>query len=147
MSKLEKLMDSRAASERETVKAFAKAQEAAEKKKERQNRLWVRKEFNHLFKRLRTLVTGHWDRYGWGWKFQYKNHDYWISYDSWFSPKTPGDADDYDMHGNDWVLKPHFNAMGGDTITLREEDKEPTELTEAVLDGLKELKERGKYGV
>ena len=150
MSKLEELMDKRAADNERGMKAASKVYEAAEKKRERAHRLWVRKEFNRLFKRLKTLVTGHWDRYGWGWKFQYKNHDYWISYDHWFSPKYPGDADDYDMSGNDWVLKPHFNASGSDAITLHERKGHEiidTELSEAVMDGLRELKSKGKYGV
>jgi hypothetical protein len=151
VSKLEELMDKQERESQATMRAFAKAQEAAEEKRQRADRLWVRKEFNRLFKRLRTLVDGHWDRYGWGWKFQYKGHDYWIAYEHWFSPKTSGDADDYDMEGNDWVLKPHFNALRGDYITLRHllprEEDEPKEYTEAVLDGLRDLKKRGKFGV
>ena len=151
MGKLEDVMDRREANEKRTLAASAKAQEAAEKKRARQDRLYVRKEFNRLFKRLRTLVTGHWDRYGWGWTFKFKGHQYWISYDSWFSAKTPGDVDDYDMSGQNWVLKSHFNfsSESKGAVTLHEPNyyktQKDNELTEAVLNGLKELKKNG-YG-
>jgi hypothetical protein len=137
-SKLELEMERREADEQASKTADRKALEARAKKDERQRRLFVRKEFNRLFKRLRGMVEGHWDRNGWGWKFKYKDRDYWISYESWYSPKTPGDVDGYDMRGTHWVLKPHFNASDWDTFTLGEGEGE-TGLTEEVLRGLKEL--------
>jgi hypothetical protein len=85
-SKLETLMDRRATRERKRNAAAARAEEAAEKKAARDHTKYVRSEFDRLFKRLKTLVDGSWDRYGWGWKFQYKGEDYWLSYDSCFRP-------------------------------------------------------------
>ena len=144
MSKLEELMDRREADAKAAEAKRLKAEEEREKKEARQHRLFVRKEFNRLFKRLKTLVEGHWDRYGWGWKFQYKGEDYWISYDSWFSAKTPGDVDDYDMRGTHWVLKRHFNLSDGDRGAYAMGDgHDKKSLTEEVLHGLKVLKERG----
>lgn len=62
--------------------------------------------------------------------------------------KTPGDVDDYDMSGYKWVLKSHFNASTDDTInrnafTLEYEDYDDKkkDLTEKVLEGLKELQD------
>ncbi len=143
MSKLEELMDQREANAKRSAAASAAAKEKRRKQKARQDRLYVRKEFNRLFKKLRTLVEGHWDRNGWGWTFKYKGGEYWISYDYWFSAKTPGDVDDYDMSGHHWVLKSHFNASTDDTLnrnafTLGDSHDEE-DFTEKVLDGLKEL--------
>lgn len=142
-SKLETLMERRAARERKDEKAATKALVAAENKAAREQREYVRSEFDRLFKRLKTLVTGSWDRYGWGWKFQYKGEDYWLSYDSWESKKTPGDADGYDMSGHEWVLKNNFNAMQtsdccGKAISLGE-GADKAQLTTAVLDGLRDM--------
>lgn len=142
MSKLEEVMSSRAAAEKKSAADAHEAEHKREAREKRQNRLYERKEFNRLFKRLKTMVEGRWDRYGWGWKFAYKGEDYYIKYDHWFSAKTPGDVDDYDMSGSNWVLKRGFN--GGDNFEYQlSHDSEPKQgLTEAVLRGLKELQDR-----
>lgn len=143
-SKLELEMERREAADKANEAATRKMKEAAAEKSRRERRLFVRKEFNRLFKRLRGMVEGHWDRYGHGWTFKYRDREYWISYDSWFSPKTPGDVDDYDMRGVHWVLKNHFNASDGDNGAVSLGDGEGKEsLTEKVLEGLKELTRRG----
>jgi hypothetical protein len=144
MSKLEELMDQ----EDENFRKAAAVHNAAEKKREeatlRANRLSVRKEFNRLFKRLKTMVEGHWDRYGHGWKFKYKGGDFYIAYEDWFSPKTPGDVDDYDRSGSHWVLKLGFNGIQGRTVILmdgsdRYSDNPKKDLTPEVMDGIREL--------
>ena len=145
-SKLETLMERRAARERKKEAAAAKASEAAEKKAAREQAKFVRDEFDRLFKRLKTLVSGGWDRYGWGWKFKYKGEDYWISYDSWESKKMPGDADGYDMSGWEWVLKNNFNAMQtsdccGKAISLGD-GTDKAQLTTAALDALRDMTEQ-----
>ena len=139
MDKLEEEIKRRDREEDATMKAFAKSQEAKEKKRERQDRLSERKEFNRLFKRLRGMVEGRWDRYGNGWRFKYKGGDFYIAYEDWFSPKTPGDADDYDMRGSNWVLKLGFNGIQGRTITLDHESHPKDDLTDEVMEGLREL--------
>lgn len=137
-SKLEAEMDRRENAAKASLEANRKANEAREKKAERQARVFERKEFNRLFSRLKTLVDGAWDRNGWGWKFHYKDDDYFIAYEHWYSPKEPGDADGYDMSGVSWVLKRGFNASDKWKVTLSSEDQ-PKPLTEAVLRGLREL--------
>lgn len=141
-SKLEQEMDSRAANAKANDAAIDKANKKREEKAVRAARLFERKEFNRLFKRLKTLVEGRWDRYGWGWKFEYKGEEYYIKYDSWFSAKTPGDADDYDTRGTNWVLKRGFNGCSGYEYTLSHDEVPKQGLTEAVLRGLKELQEK-----
>jgi hypothetical protein len=142
MSKLEEVMSQRASAERSAEAAKRRAEEAKEKKQRRQRRLFERKEFNRLFSRLRTLVDGRWDRYGHGWKFDYKGEEYYIAYEHWFSPKDPGDADGYDMSGNSWMLKRGFNGGDGHEYTLSNDYEPKKGLTEAVLRGLKELQDR-----
>lgn len=141
-SKLEEEMSRRATAEKKAAAAKEVAERKREEKERRQNRIYERKEFNRLFKKLKTMVDGHWDRYGWGWKFDYKGEDYYIKYDHWFSPKEPGDVDGYDMYGSNWVLKRGFN--GGDNFEYQlSHDSEPKQgLTEAVMRGLKELQTR-----
>jgi hypothetical protein len=72
----------------------------------------------------------------------YKNEEYYVSYEHWFSAKTPGDADDYDMSGTHWVLKRGFNGGDGYEYTLSHDSEPKQGLTEAVLRGLKELQIR-----
>ncbi len=139
MSKLEEVMDRRATAEKASEAAKRRTEEAREKKEARQKRLRERSEFNRLFKRLKGLVDGRWDRYGWGWKFEYKGVEYFIKRQSWYCPKDPGDADGYDMRGMEWVLKQGFNASDKQTVTLSSENELKQGLTEAVLRGLKEL--------
>jgi hypothetical protein len=144
MNKLELEMERRESAERASVAASRRTEEAHAKREQRQKRLFERKEFNRLFGRLRKMVDGRWDRHGWGWTFKYKGKEYWISYDSWSSPKTPGDADDYDMSGTHWVLKNHFSASEGDNGAYSLGDGVgKTGLTEEVLRGLGELTKRG----
>lgn len=139
MSKLEEVMGRRASAEKRSAAASLVAERKREERAARQRRVFERKEFNRLFKRLKTLVDGRWDRYGWGWKFSYKGDDYYVDYQDWYSPKSPGDADGYDMSGTCWVLKRGFNGIQGNTVTLST-DREPKQgLTEAVLRGLREL--------
>jgi len=138
MGKLEELMDVREADEKAAKLAAEDALKAAAEKRRRRQRLRVRAEFNKLFKRLRTLVEGHWDRYGsWGWKFPYRDHDYWISFEHWKHERYG--VDDYDMEGDHWVLKSHFNSL--DHVVLGESGVDK-DLTEKVLEGLKKLNER-----
>ena len=85
------------------------------------------------------MVKGRWSRYGHGWCFEYKNVEFYVSYDDWFSPKTPGDVDDYDMRGTSWVLKRGHNAGDRETYTLSTDEVPKQGLTESVLRGLKEL--------
>ncbi len=139
MSRLEKVMSQRASAEKSSAAAKRRAEEAREKKEARQKRLRERSEFNRLFSRLMKLVDGGWDRYGWGWKFEYKGVEYFIKRQSWYSPKEPGDVDGYDMSGMEWVLKQGFNASDKQTVTLSIDNEPKQGLTEAVLRGLKEL--------
>jgi hypothetical protein len=143
MSKLEQVMERRTASEKKSEAAKASAERKREEKQRRERRLFERKEFNRLFKRLKTLVTGRWDSYGWGWKFQYKGEDFYIKYEDWYSPKEPGDADGYDMSGTCWELKRGFNGGRGNEFTLSTDSEPKQGLTEAVLRGLKELSREG----
>ncbi len=138
-SKLEKEMERRETNAKKTGAAFAKALEKKAAKEKRQRRLYERKEFNRLFKRLKTMVNGRWDRYGHGWMFKYKGEEFYIAYEDWFSPKTPGDVDDYDMRGTSWMLKRGFNGGNGNEYTLSHETEPKQGLTESVLRGLKEL--------
>lgn len=142
-SKLEELMDKRKAAEEKASIRAARDSIAKEKRGERARISYTKREFKKLFAKLQTLVDGKWDKFGWGWTFRFKDHDYWISYDHWSSPKTPGDADDYDMAGYQWVLKSHFNASYKDTFILYEDsDDTKKDLTEQVLEGLKALRKR-----
>jgi hypothetical protein len=144
MSKLEEVMDDQDANFRKAAAAHNAAEAKRKKSQQRQERLFERKEFNRLFKKLRGMVEGHWDRYGNGWKFKYKGGDFYIAYEHWFSPKTAGDADDYDMEGDSWVLKLGFNGIQGRTVTIaqgwdRYSDKPKKDYTDDVMTGLREL--------
>lgn len=144
MSKLEEQMDREDEDSRRAALWAVAAEKKREEKASRNARLNVRKEFNLLFKRLKTMVEGHWNRYGHGWQFKYKGGDFYIAYENWFSPKTPGDADDYDMSGSHWVLKLGFNGIQGRSVTLRDgsdrySDNPKKDLTDEVMDGIREL--------
>ena len=141
-SKLEEEMTRRAAAERKAEADARAAEGRREARAKRQHRLFERKEFNRLFKRLKTMVDGHWDRYGHGWKFMYKDEEYYVAYEHWYSPKEPGDADGYDMFGTNWVLKLDFNGGCGYKYTLDHDSEPKKPLTEAVLRGLKELQDK-----
>lgn len=139
MSKLEQEMDRIDADMGRAARDSEAAWKRGEEKKRRDRRLYERREFNRLFKRLRGMVEGHWDRYGHGWKFKYRGGDFYIGYEDWFSPKTPGDVDDYDASGTHWVLKLGFNGIQGRTLTLSREAEPKGDLTGEVMDGLREL--------
>lgn len=140
-SRLERVMGNRAAKETKSLAANRKAEESKQARAQRQRRSYERKEFNRLFARLKTLVDGKWDRSGWGWSFKYKGTEYYIAYQDWFYAKTPGDVDDYDQRGTDWVLKRGFNASDELTFTLSHGER-GSGLTEEVMRGLKELDQR-----
>jgi hypothetical protein len=147
MSKLEELMDQEDENFRKAAAIHNAAEAKREKSRQRQKRLDERKEFNSLFKRLRGMVEGHWDRYGHGWKFKYKGGDFYIDYEHWHSPKTSGDPDDYDMEGDSWVLKLGFNGIQGRKVTLaqgwdRYSDNPKKDLTDDVMAGIRELAQK-----
>lgn len=136
-SKLERIMSKRKAQEARQQRLNQEAQRKAEEKKAKEHEEFVKKEFTRLFPKLIGLVPGEWDKNGWGWTFRYRNHDFWISYDSWHYEKTPGDVDDYDQSGYHWVLKDHFNRRSGDGYFILSSHISPSEeLTEKVLEGL-----------
>ena len=137
-SKLELEMGRREAQDKAVGAASRKAEEA-KAKQQRQKRLFERKEFNRLFKKLRGMVEGHWNRYGHGWKFKYKGGDFYIDYEHYRIEKTFGDAEDYATEGDNWVLKLGFNGIQGRTINLSYDYKPKNDLTDEVMNGIREL--------